>query len=135
MSNMNSSVLIKNSFNRADATGEFSNIFYDIFLNKSVEIKNVFKDTNFKKQKKLLRATVKILVDHEYEKTRTKKIINDISHTHNQHGHNIAPHYYDLWLDSLCETIEKLDPEYSKRLEIFWRKHMQKFIDLIVTGY
>ena len=127
--------LVRCSFERSDKSGEFSNTFYEIFMSKSDDIKSFFKDTDFTKQKKLLRATVKILATKDIEDQKTKKLLEDIARTHNHSGYDIAPHYYRLWLDSLCETLSRLDPEYSEELESVWRKLMQISIDFIVARY
>jgi len=126
---------IKESFERCDELGLFSDTFYDIFMSKSDEVKLFFKDTDFAKQKKLLRATVKVLVSNDLEDSRTKKILEDIAKTHNRTGYDIAPKFYKLWLDSLCETIARHDPEYSDELEMIWRNTMQESIDFILLKY
>jgi hemoglobin-like flavoprotein len=126
---------IKASFERCDDSGVFSDTFYDIFMSKSDDIKSLFANTDFTKQKKLLRATVKVLVSKNYEDANTKKILEDIGRTHNRAGYNIKPRYYALWLDSLCETVARLDAEYSDELEALWRKQLQTSIDFIIEKY
>ncbi len=132
---MNDYEQISASFTRCDGTGKFSDTFYDIFMSKSDDIKLFFENTDFSKQKKLLRATVKVLATKDIKDVKTKKILGDIARTHSRSGYNIAPKYYDLWLNSLCETVARLDPEYSVNLEHIWRNLMRKAIDIIVDGY
>lgn len=132
---MNNFELIKASFERCDDSGVFSDTFYEVFMSKSDDIKSFFKNTDFTKQKKLLRATVKVLASNKFEDPKTKKILEEIGRTHNRSGQNIAPKYYTLWLDSLCETVARLDPDYSDELENTWRKQMQTSIDFIIERY
>ena len=49
---------VRPSFDRCEATGDFADKFYALFLNKSREIPPLFAQTEFQKQRKLLRATV-----------------------------------------------------------------------------
>ncbi len=132
---MNDFELVKASFERCDKSGAFSDTFYEIFMSKSDEIKSFFKNTNFTKQKKLLRATVKVLATKEFIEPKTQKILEDIARTHNRSGYAIAPQFYEIWLDSVCETIARHDPDYSNELEIKWRKMMQFSIDFIIERY
>jgi hemoglobin-like flavoprotein len=132
---MNDFELVKASFERSDASNSFSDTFYDIFMSKSANIKFFFEKTNFIKQKKLLRATVKVLTTKEFNEPKAIKILGDIAKTHRRSGYGIEPKYYALWLDSLCETIALHDPEFTEDLEKKWRKLMQKPIDFIVARY
>lgn len=126
---------IKESFDRCDEAGEFADTFYDIFMSKSGEVKLAFKNTDFSKQKKLLRATVEVLVSNEFNNPRTKKILENIAKTHNRTGYNIEARFYKLWLDSLCETIARHDPAFSDDLEMIWRNTMQESINFIFSKY
>ncbi len=47
---------VRTSFERCEATGDFADKFYAIFLNKSPKIPPLFAQTEFEKQRKLLRA-------------------------------------------------------------------------------
>ncbi len=132
---MNDFTSVKESFERCDKSGAFSETFYDIFLSKSDEVKEKFKNTDFAKQKKLLRATVKIMATRSNDDKKKLRVLNDIGRTHNRHGYNIEPELYKLWLESLCETIAIHDPEFSKDLEKKWRTFIKFSIDKIINDY
>ena len=42
---------------------------------------------------------------------------------------------YDIWLDSVCETVKDLDPEWTPKTERFWRERMAPGIALITSLY
>ncbi|HEX4147179.1 MAG TPA: hypothetical protein VHY91_27020 [Pirellulales bacterium] len=44
------------------------------------------------------------------------------------------PEHYELWLDSLCETVARHDPEYQTELEELWREAMRPGIALMLSG-
>jgi len=127
--------LVSESFARCDSSGRFASTFYDKFLAKSPEISVIFSDTNFAQQQKLLRATVKVMVNKRLDNPDLRHHIETIAKTHNRNGYDIPPSLYVLWLDALCETISELDPEYSIELEQYWRNNMQPSIDFITSAY
>jgi hypothetical protein len=54
---------------------------------------------------------------------------------HSRRGVDIPPHLYDLWLDALCEAVEKHDPEFEPTLNDKWRAAMRPGIKMIVSRY
>jgi hypothetical protein len=40
---------------------------------------------------------------------------------------------YSMWLDALCDAIEKHDPEYTPELNQVWRKAMRKSINEMIS--
>ena len=61
--------------------------------------------------------------------------VEKLGETHSRQGHDIKPQFYELWLDSLCETLEEHDPEFSPELEATWRGEMRNGIKLIISQY
>jgi len=95
----------------------------------------LFDRTDFVQQQKLLQTTVQIMVEKRFGNHDLKRHLDVLSHTHNRHNYNIPPKLYDLWLESLCETVEQLDPNYSGALKEAWQKQMIEPINYIVEGY
>jgi len=132
---MNKRQLVFESFERCDAQGAFADTFYKIFLSKSQEIRDMFKNTNFPRQKKLLRASVYILVLQDITTPKAQNIMSKIGATHSRSKLDIPPRLYPVWLDSLCETIATHDPDYSETLEAHWREIMSEPIRHITNQY
>ena len=42
---------------------------------------------------------------------------------------------YELWLDSICETVKALDPEWTAELEAHWRVRMRAGMQIIMAAY
>ena len=62
----------------------------------------------------------------------------DMERLAKRHAHadlNIDPAYYRVWLEVLCRTLRRHDPEFSPALEAAWRARMQPGIDLMVSEY
>lgn len=126
---------IKASFDRCEATGDFAETFYELFLDSSPEIAPHFSQTNFVKQKKLLRGTVYILVTRNPGEAEARNTLERIGDSHNRSNLNIRPELYELWLNSLCKTVERLDPNWTPELDAIWRKSMRPAIEVITSLY
>ena len=126
---------VKQSFDRCGESEGFYDTFYEVFLAKSPEIPPLFAQTEFKKQKQLLKATITIMVRYPVQEEQSRTVLEKVGQTHNRSGHNIWPALYALWLESLCETVQKHDPEFSPSLEAHWRQRMQEGIAVITAMY
>ncbi len=69
------------------------------------------------------------------EDKRTQNTLAMVAKTHKEDNLNIKPELYNLWLDSLCETVKKHDPEFTSGLEALWTEHMQEAINIILAEY
>lgn len=132
---MTGNIVLGESLKRCENTGNFSESFYKIFLEKDENIQDIFKNTDFTRQKRILLLSVKILIENGLDDHKTQMMVEQISYTHDRFHHNIEPIHYDKWLDSLCETVTLLDPECSDDIVSQWRKHLTPIIDSIVAGY
>ena len=126
---------VDESFNRCGESDAFYDTFYDVFLAKSPEIPPLFAQTDFRKQKELLKATIKIMVRHRLDDEKCRRVLDQVAETHSRKRHNIRPELYNLWLDSLCETVRSHDSMFTPELEDQWRQQMKESIDFIVAKY
>jgi hemoglobin-like flavoprotein len=124
--------IVSDSFDRSMKDPHFFDKFYTLFLSKSPEIAALFANTDFVKQQQLLKATVALMVRKAAGHGDTSRVVTRIAESHGKHGYQIAEHLYALWLDSLCETVVKSDPQYSPSIGESWRRHMQAGIDMIL---
>ena len=126
---------VHESFDRCGESEAFYDTFYEVFLGKSPEIPPLFANTDFKKQKLLLKATVGIMVRNRIDDERARHSLERVAETHSRKGLNIRPDLYELWLDSLCETVRHHDRAFTSELEQQWRHRMREGIDFIVARY
>jgi truncated hemoglobin YjbI len=127
--------LVNKSFKRCGTSDGFYDTFYDLFLSKSDEIAPFFSGTDFKKQKKLLKATITTMIRFPLDHRGTQTTLAMVAETHKPDGYNIEPELYALWLDSLCETVKEHDPDITSELENQWRNYMQAAINIILSKY
>ena len=126
---------VRQSFQRCEAEGEFADQFYEIFLNSSPDIAPLFATTDFEKQRKLLRATVYILVTRDVDDPQANEALERIGRSHGRSELDIQPVLYELWLDSVCEAVRKMDSEWTPALERAWRDQLRPGIALITSLY
>ncbi len=126
---------VKLSFGRCEANGNFAEYFYNNFFASSPKIEPLFKNTDFNKQRILLRATVFLLVNSDVDNPKAKETLERIGHSHSRSKLNIAPELYELWLDSICKTVKDMDADWTSELEQSWRSQLRPGIDIITSYY
>ena len=89
----------------------------------------------FKKQRKLLRGTVYLMVMKSPEDEKARLALQRIGDSHSRRKLDIRPDLYEVWLDSLCQTVQRLDPEFNDALEVAWRDKMRPGIEFITSFY
>jgi hemoglobin-like flavoprotein len=123
------------SYHRCRASAGFTDTFYDHFLAKSPEVADKFRATDFARQKLMLRESLLAMLLFNLGSPDARKELERLGQRHSRRGVDIAPHLYDLWLDALCETVERYDPRFTADLGNQWRATMRPGIELIVSYY
>lgn len=123
------------SYHRCETAGGLFDSLYDIFFAKSPEIAPKFANTDMERQKQNVMASVLMALRLATGDPVAKGYVLELAKSHSRHGHNIKPELYGLWLDALCEAVQRHDPHYTSELEEHWRRAMEPAIDLIISGY
>ena len=113
------------SLHRCDTNPRFLDIFYEKFLDSSPKVREKFSNTDFSRQKRLLRASFYlILLASEDEKRGPERYLSFLAAHHSSRGLNIGAQLYDLWLDSLLQAVQQCDPKYGPEVEEAWEEVM-----------
>jgi len=124
------------SLRRCDNEPRFLDIFYDRFLASSPKVKEKFANTDFAKQKRLLRASFYLIVlAAEDPEKGPERYLQYLAERHSAKNLNVGSELYDLWLDSLLETVEGCDPEFSPEVEQAWEQMMEIGIDYMLRHF
>jgi hemoglobin-like flavoprotein len=123
------------SYHRCENAGGLFDSFYHFFFSKSAEIPPKFDMTDMERQKQDAMASVLMALRLAAGDLVARKFVAEIAETHNRRGYNIRPELYGLWLDALCEAIQKHDPQYTPELEQNWRRAMRPAIELMIAAY
>ncbi len=119
------------SYHRCREDDKFVDTFYELFLAKSDDIARMFQHTDFKRQKLMLRESLLEMLCYDLGVDGSEEEILRLAHRHNDLG--VTPEMYAMWLDSLCQAVERHDPEYQPEIGQRWREAMQKGIDRMLS--
>lgn len=126
---------VLDSYHRCEDSGKFFDTFYEVFFSKSPEIRRRFARTDMEKQKQSAMASVLMVLLLDTGDVMARQCIAKIAESHNRRGHDVRPELYDLWLDALCEAVQKHDPQCAPELLDQWRQAMRSGIDLMIAAY
>jgi hemoglobin-like flavoprotein len=122
------------SLARCTSQARFLDLFYEKFLASSPKVKEKFKDTDFVRQKRALKASLHMILLAAQDDD-PGKYLNDIAEKHGAKQLNVGAELYDLWLDSLLETVEACDPEYTPEVRHAWEEVMMVGIHYLTVRY
>lgn len=128
--------LVNDSFLRAKRNTLFAKDFYEnlFFLNPA--IKHYFIQTDFEHQEKAIMHGLQFLMGFLDQKNENaRKQILRISKTHSNEGMKIHPHHYYFWIEALIMTGKKLDPNWHRDLEYYWREVISFPVSFITSQY
>jgi hemoglobin-like flavoprotein len=124
------------SLGRCTSQPRFLDLFYAKFLASSPKVREKFKDTDFVRQKRALKASLHmILLAAGDESGDPGTYLSDVAEKHNARHLDVGAELYDLWLDSLLETVEECDPEYSAEVRQAWEEVMMVGIHYLTVRY
>lgn len=129
--------LFRDSLRRCLSAKGFFESFYASFIGASDEVKEKFKDTDMKRQARMLEDSLFVLAVAAQggEDSPARSALPDLAHKHSRHGHDIRPELYDLWLEALLSTAKDHDPEYSPEVEAAWRGMLASGIEFMRSRY
>lgn len=126
---------IKESYGRANVKGNLFDRFYDIFLASHPDIAPRFANTDFEKQKGLIRQGINLAIMFADDNTIGRSGMARIRESHSKAKLDVPPKMYKYWLDSFVQTISELDEKFTPDLKAQWKEAMQKVTDYIAEGY
>lgn len=112
----------------------FVSRFYELFLASSPEVAGRFENTDMSRQKTMLHDSFTTLVEFN----RQRRLSTQMAHLAAVHGPNasdIRPALYDLWLESLIQTVAEFDPDFDRDVELAWRLTLAPGISYLQFAY
>lgn len=109
--------------------------FYELFLASSEEVRQKFAHTDFVHQ---IRALRKSLLDASWigsPGAEAKAELERVAENHSRAKRDIPARLYDLWMESLIETVRETDPLFSPTVEEAWRTLLALVIDFMKARY
>lgn len=123
------------SFERCLGKPEFLEVFYDRFLASSDEVAEKFRNTDFKRQRRMLKTSLIAMVAVLAKKSADLSELQSAASSHGPRGLDIRPQLYELWLDNLVLAVSTCDERYTHELGGLWREAMQPGIDYMTSTW
>jgi len=127
--------LVNDSLERCTPQAEFFEQFYERFRGSSEEIAARFAGTDAKTQARALRTAFLVLLQAiagdpaAWQQLELRAIRHDRRHL------DIKPEMYELWKESLVDTVRDFDPRADARTEQAWRKVVQQATEFMTARY
>lgn len=102
--------------------------FYQIFSDTEPRVKELFAETEMERQYKMLMESMTYLISY-VQADDSGDAIKKTAVMHGRDRLDIPAGFYDIWLESLIETIKERDPEFNDHIEKAWRKVLAPGID------
>ncbi len=98
----------------------FFSAFYDRFLAASPEVAEKFRHTDMTRQQAMLKKAFYHLLAF-YASSHADYYLHQVAVSHSRVHFDIPPRLYDLWLESLIETVRHFDDRFTDEAELAWR--------------
>jgi hemoglobin-like flavoprotein len=113
--------LYNDSFESCVSSEGFLPRFYELFIGSSPLIREKLKNTDLKKQVRILRKSLYVLTMASLGTDEAEQEIVRLGESHGRHGLNIQPFMYDLWLDCLLQAVSEYHTGWNAEVEQSWR--------------
>lgn len=125
--------LFNDSLERCSARPGFLDRFYNLFLASSEEVAKKFERTDFRRQKRMLKSSLYIMVMAELPEFAAH--LERLAKLHGRTELDIKPELYDQWLDCLLRAVEEFDPLFDMDTKIAWTRILQHGIEFMKSRY
>lgn len=124
--------LLNLSYQRAispDYHGFFAR-FYQLFTDANPRVRQLFAATDMERQYQMLMESMTHLISFARDQDPSDEMKN-MALVHGKTGLGIREDFYDLWLESLIQTVKERDPKFDAHIDKAWRKILQPGIDFM----
>ena len=126
--------LFNDSMERCSSVPDFLGRFYTLFLASSDAVAKKFEHTNLKKQARMLKISLYVMMLASGDAERTAQL-ERLARRHGRADLDIQPELYDVWLDRLLQAVRESDPQFDASTEAAWRSVLQPGIDFMKSRY
>jgi hemoglobin-like flavoprotein len=123
------------SYRRCCEAPDFFTAFYADFFATCPEAQPIFAKTNFRKQHRLLKHGVGLLINFNHEPDDEPNILTRVAERHRRGDLAVHPRLYPFFLESLITTARKYDTKFNTETETAWREATAKGIAYMSSKY
>lgn len=112
------------SYDRCQEAGDFFESFYTRFLQKSPELPGMFAKTDFTRQRRMLKQSLfEMMIYYRGIEDSADDEIDKLAVRHREM--NVTQRHYNLWLESLIQTILEFDSQANEKVIAAWQAAME----------
>ncbi len=127
--------LFNDSYERCTAIKNFLPRFYQVFIASSPEVAEKFKDTDFRRQVRALKASLYLMLVAVQGYPEGVAHLERMAQIHSKGKLEVAPYLYDLWLSSLLTAVREIDVQWSPDIEHAWIAVLTPGIEYMKSYY
>jgi len=124
-------IRFRTSLERCLARADFLESFYARFLGSSEEVRAKFANTDFSKQRRILRGSLFLMSRAAMGLEDGQEHLAAVAKTHSKDHLNIPARHYDLWLEALIETAREYEKSFDAELEHSWRRVLGLAVSIV----
>jgi len=124
---------VHQSLKRCNGNPRFLDVFYETFLSASPAIAEKFADTEMTRQKRMVEASLYTSILAAEGVPYAVSFIKRLGEKHRDLP--IGPALYELWLDSLLQTVSVCDEAFNEQVEAAWRAVLRRSIETMLATY
>jgi truncated hemoglobin YjbI len=122
----------RESLGRCVECETFLERFYELFMSSSPEVAELFRSTDFERQKRVLRDSLYVmLVAAGTTKGPAHDEVERLARLHKDIG--VTRDMFTLWLEALIQAAREHDVHFTDQLEKDWRSSLSGPIELMTS--
>lgn len=123
------------SYDRCAQVPRFVDDFYARLFEVAPKAKERFAQTDFERQRKLLRHAIGLLLSFPAESDGEPTILTRLAERHSRRDLGVDPSFYPPFLESLIDTVKRHDPACTPAVEQAWRATVAKGFAYMQSRY
>jgi hemoglobin-like flavoprotein len=123
------------SYDRCAQVARFVDDFYARLFEVLPEARARFAQTDFDRQRRLLRHAIGLLLSFPSERDGEPNILSRLAERHSRKDLAIEPAFYGPFLESLIDTVKRHDPACTPAVEQAWRTTLAKGFAYMQSRY
>ena len=123
------------SYDRCAQVPRFVDDFYARLFEVLPEARARFAQTDFDRQRKLLRHAIGLLLSFPAERDGEPNILSRLAERHSRRDLAIEPSFYGPFLESLIDTVRRHDSACTPAIEQAWRRTLAKGFAYMQSRY
>lgn len=123
------------SYDRCAQVPQFVDDFYARLFEVLPEARARFAQTDFERQRRLLRHAIGLLLSFPSERDGEPNILSRLAERHSRKDLAIEPAFYGPFLESLIDTVKRHDPACTQAVEQAWRTTLAKGFAYMQSRY